>query len=373
MNWDSYLYRLASVFQDGEVQAVADRLFRESKGFDDPAMFYLWYDPAVKAGRAEELAPHHYFADHEVVCWRSSWDPNATVFMFKCGPPEGHAAAAKARLLKDWYMNHGHVHPDIGMFWLYAKGQYLAVDTGYTQRKRTRDHNTILVEGCGQGIDYNYWVYRGLPYDKFDPVKIEKVYLAKDYGYAMGDFGSAYHPPEKVGKLSLKRHVLITGKFLVVFDEMGSDRANTYTWLLHSDGPFAEKKGCLETIRNDARLAVYSLAPKEVKHEIGPTVVFRGKEPHEGKDEEVGHQLTLETPQKVMSNQFLTVLVPLGKDEPAPTKVDLVNLGRDRLELKITWPGGAEQNVSLDLSWKPGSTAGPATIGAAREPRGVPR
>ena len=121
--------------------------------------------------------------------------------MFRSGPPEGHKAAKKLEEISDWMLNAGHVHPDIGAFWMHAKGAYLVVDTGYTAKKYTRDHNTILVDGKGQGKDGSYWNERGYPYKRFDDVKVKKVHLQKEYGYALGDFGSAY--PASLGKLSM--------------------------------------------------------------------------------------------------------------------------------------------------------------------------
>src|SRR5688572_33369354 len=36
----------------------------------------------------EKQPASHYFTDHEVVYWRSSWSPDATAFAFKCRSEE---------------------------------------------------------------------------------------------------------------------------------------------------------------------------------------------------------------------------------------------------------------------------------------------
>ena len=177
--------------------AAADRLAGMGPGVDDPAMRFLWHDASVRPTALRDLPPYHYFPDHDVVLWRSSWEDDATCCMFKCGPPQGHLATAKLRQMDDWTMNSGHAHPDIGMIWLYARGAYLAVDTGYTAAKRTDDHNTLLVDGLGQGVDGSYWVYRGWPYERFDAVRMQKVHLEPAYGYAMGEGLSGGAEPDK--------------------------------------------------------------------------------------------------------------------------------------------------------------------------------
>src|SRR6266542_1611045 len=88
------LYRLAQRFQSGEVQGVAVWLKKFGQVNAEDYWSLLWYDPTVKAVPIERQPPSHYFADHEVVYWRSNWTKEATAFAFKCGPPEGHRTAS---------------------------------------------------------------------------------------------------------------------------------------------------------------------------------------------------------------------------------------------------------------------------------------
>ena len=83
------------------------RNWLESKGQVNAEEFwtFIWYNSAIKATPIDKQEKWHYFSDHEVVYWRSSWDDDATAFAFKAGPPEGHAAAAKLKLFPDWRLS----------------------------------------------------------------------------------------------------------------------------------------------------------------------------------------------------------------------------------------------------------------------------
>jgi hypothetical protein len=368
LNYRALLYRLASVFKDGACMATADRLAALGSSGDDPAMNFLWYDSAVRPANVEDLPTYHYFPDHDIVTWRSSWGPDATCCMFKCGPPEGHLAAGKLSKLDDWTMNSGHVHPDIGMFWLYARRHYLAVDTGYTAAKKTSDHNTLLVDGVGQGVDSSYWVYRGWPYSTFDAVRMRKVHLEKGYGYAMGDMSAAY-PQDKLGKLAIRRHVLMTERCLIVLDDISAEKEHTYSWLLHSDQDLKQTGGPIVTEAGDARLLTYVLSPREARVSMGPAIVNAGNAPGPGEPQQRGYQLTVENAAKDSSTRFLVVLIPAAEQEKDPLRVAGTRLDDGAAQVEITWPDAGTERITVDLGWAMGQGAGgrgPAVIEQTR-------
>ncbi len=343
------LYGIASALRDGNSQAAADRFAALGDNADDPSMYFLRYDPTVPSPPLAEFAPYHHFTDHDVVFWRSGWGADATCYMFRCGPPQGHLAAEKLKHLDDWTMNSGHVHPDIGAFWVFAKGRYLAVDTGYTASKRTDDHNTLLVDGVGQGVDGSYWVYRGWPYDVFDRVHVEKVHLGPEYGYAAGDMSAAY-PQDELGELSIKRHMVMAERFLLVVDDIDAERAHTYSWLAHSDYPFEKGDRTFVSQVGDVRLVTYSLAPEAVEAEVGPTIVKQGSAPGPGEDQQRGYQLVLNAAGKPGKTRIATLLVPVGEGETLP-RVEASAVEDDTVDVTIRWDSGKAENVSLDLGW----------------------
>ena len=365
VTYSRYILRgVARAFGDGVAQAMADEVGRKHAYNLDPAIEFLWLDPAVKAADLGAAAPYHHFKDNDAVFWRSGWDDAATCYAFRCGPVEGHSALAKSRRLKDWTMNHGHAHPDIGAFAMYARGAYLAVDTGYLCEKKAEHHNTLLVDGKGQVKDGSYWCYRGVPYERIDRIRILKVHLAKDYGYVCGDMSAAY--PDELGKLSIKRHLVMTKDWLLVVDELEADAARTWTWLVHTDGPvealegggrgvytsragaWVQQGGAWTWQPGDASLRVVALGDATLRAETGKCIVGGGGRPGQPMVQQRGYQLALTTPEPTKQHRSVVVLQPLGKGE-SPHDFRLLPGGGERY-VTVSTPGGS---MRLDLKWEP--------------------
>ena len=145
------LYNLAARFHSGEIQGVADWMKSLGHTGQEPWWTLVWHDDALAAEPMAKLNSFHRFADHDVVFWRTGWDAGATAIAFKCGPPEGHHTAETSIKYPDFHMEQGHVHPDAGSFILFAHGEYLTGDSGYAGVPKTIEHNTLLVDGKGQG------------------------------------------------------------------------------------------------------------------------------------------------------------------------------------------------------------------------------
>ncbi|NLF30479.1 MAG: DUF4962 domain-containing protein [Planctomycetes bacterium] len=351
--WNHMLYAVAAANRDGAARAVADRIVATGRDADDPGMQLLWTMRAdgVEPADLADLPPYHHFADHDVVAWRSGWDDDATCYLFRCGPPEGHAAADKLRRMKDWTMNSGHVHPDIGAFWIFAGGRYLAVDSGYTARKFTDDHNTLLIDGAGQGVDGNYWVYRGWPYARFDAARIVQTHLADDVGYVCGDFGAVYTPADKPLTLKLRRHLAMADRFLLVVDDMNDTAPHGLTWLLHTttDAPITADGMTFASTAGPARLVTYVLSPEKVIADIGPTEVLGGTAPGPGTLETRGHQLAIRTLEAAPRQRLVVLLLPLADGRPAPAGVRLEAATDSQVAVTIAWADRPAETVTLDL------------------------
>ena len=342
------LWGVAAATASGESQAAGNMYDHMKVEQDYPAMAFLWFDPEVEKVPFYEINPYHYFPDHGVVSWKSGWGKEDTSVLFRCGPPLGHRATEKLKEFDDWIMNCGHVHPDIGAFWLYAKGAYLAVDTGYLAEKWTRDHNTLLVDGKGQGADGSYWNERGIPYEIFDRAKIEAQYLCPEYGFVRGEFGSVYQP--QVPGVTVQRSLLMTKEWVLVVDDLSAESAHTFTWLCHADAEFVQAGDVHLSKLADASLAVFSLGSDALKSQLGPAVVVGGTSPGRGVPQQRGFQLQQSTETPTTSIRMIHLLVPLSPGQALPVigcQVDEKGI----LHLKVTGEGVGDQEVRLDLNW----------------------
>jgi hypothetical protein len=197
------LYRVAARFHDPEAQAVAERYaaFRHSNL--EEYWTLLWRDPALAPEPMHRFPLYHYFEDMGVVYFRTSWGADATAFALKAGPPEGHRAARLRARAPEWRMDSGHSHPDNGSFIIWAKGRYLTGDTGYAGQPQARHHNTITIDGVGQGIGDGHDVWRDMPYDQLDRVRIASVKAAPGSMTIEMEFAAAY--PATAGVRELHR------------------------------------------------------------------------------------------------------------------------------------------------------------------------
>ena len=355
-----FLWGQAQAEQSGESKLVADMYGQLHLDTDDPASAFLWYTSSVKPAALDAIRPYHYFPDVDVVSWRSAWTPDATCYLFRCGPPLGHSATAKLDQLKDWEMNTGHVHADIGSFYMYAKGAFLATTTGYTAEKWTRDQNTILIDGKGQAADGEYHNARGTPYKDLDDCRIDANFLSRDYGYASGEYGSAYS--HLVPGVKLRRSLLMTERYLLVIDDMSSEQEHELTWLCHNEAAFQAEGSAFVARSLQAALAVIPLSAEKLTSMMEPCMVMAGTKPGGGHQEQHGFQLSLTQAQPAKTARLINLLVPLGKDEKVPA-ASVTKQDTDSIELSLKWPNGKTENIALNPSWQSGKgTEGPATI-----------
>lgn len=293
--------------------AALDALIRwlqpRATPWEGNALFELvWGDPPPPAPvpMPDGVLPRaHHFASHEVLFWRSSWsDPEAVAAAFKAGPPEGHHATALLREWPDWRMNSGHAHPDAGSFILFARGKFLANDSGYTARKWTRDHNCLLIDGEGQLHDGRYHCFNHVDYRRLNEIRLENVRAEDDVMAATAVLEAAYD--EALWMRRVRRDfILIEGRWLVIRDTLESRDPRTYTFLWHSDRPPVEQApGRWLIDQGEARLVLLSLHAPEAT-EIRPTVIEAYTDvPDAGEKMQRGWHLAHHSP-SVRQHEFL--------------------------------------------------------------------
>jgi hypothetical protein len=228
------LYRLAGRFKDSQAQGVANWLDGLGQVNAEDFWSLAWYDPSVTPAPITKQQPWHYFADHDVLYWRSSWTPSATAIAIKGGPPEGHAATALARQFPDWHQEAGHAHPDAGSFIVYANGHYVTGDSGYAGLPRTDQHNTLLIDGKGQEMPgTTHDAFAGAPLERLNKIRLTALRVGLGSFALTADFGAAY-PPE-LGVQSAHRDFSFDGRVLTINDEVHTARPAAITSLIHSD------------------------------------------------------------------------------------------------------------------------------------------
>ncbi|HKC62390.1 MAG TPA: DUF4962 domain-containing protein, partial [Pyrinomonadaceae bacterium] len=313
------LYRLASRFRNGEAQGVAAWLKGLGQVNAEEFWSLLWYDPTVKAISIEKQERWHYFPDHEVVYWRSSWGKDATAFAFKCGPPEGHHAAELLLKFPDWRLSSGHAHPDANSFIIYSRGKYLTGDSGYAGVPLTAHHNTVLIDGRGQGLEgKGHDAFDGVPYDQLDKIRIVEAKLARDSVELRGDATNAYQP--ELGVVRFIRWFRFDMKNgFTVSDDVQTTKPRTFTALLHSDDRMTQiSANQFEIDAADTKLKINVNAPAQARAAIEPNDLTAPGPPgsvDKGEKQVRGLRLAVTTTHPATSARFVMTLKVEGRSE----------------------------------------------------------
>ena len=302
------LYNLASRYNNPEAQGVADWLKAKGQVNAEEFWTFIWHKNAIKSVPIERQEKSHYFADHEVVYWRSSWADDATAFAFKAGPPEGHSANAKLVQFPDWRLSSGHAHPDAGSFIIWSKGKYLTGDSGYAGVPLTEHHNTIVFGRKGQAKEGSgHDVFADVSYDRLDRIRISDVKSDDKHLSLTADLTSAYEADIGITSFMRRFEYTAPGDWLVT-DEIKTAKPQIITSYLHSDTKIVEKgKNLFEFEPGVASLFAEILSPTTFDAKIEKNILIAPGKPgsvDKGEAEERGVRLAISTPKPVDNAKF---------------------------------------------------------------------
>ncbi|WP_405392897.1 hypothetical protein OG596_36930 [Streptomyces sp. NBC_01102] len=287
---------------------------------------YLWYDPSVPAARPTETRA--FFPDLGLLAARTGWDEDATLVSFKASPGGGHTAwetSAKHRDELGWEtLNQGHHHPDSGSFVLVSQGAFLAVDEGYSNRKRAAHHNLLLVDGQGYADENRYHVYKDIPYERQARQRDVLVGAETGWAHATAEIAAMYDPALGVRRLDRTLVFTPSGR-LVLLDlaEAGAERE--WTFLLQTDRPTEPRPDGSRLIRSGAATAlVRQFAPHDasVTCEVTEVEANPTSSTPELRLTRTLHTLRSTAP-RASDGLFLTAVVPGG--EPAGERIECLD------------------------------------------------
>ena len=257
---DHILRHLARRYHDGHAQWLARQI--DEANLDAPGASWLnllWHDPSIPAKHPGALPTVHWFDDVGIVSARSDWSGDEALMVFKCGPFIGHKAIEEF----SYDPGGGHVHPDAGHFVLFAGGQWLLRDNGY-RSNRTDEHNTLLVNGCGQlgegdasFVGSQCLAVRARP-------RIKAVVTSPELDHVAGDVTEAY--PRDLGLKRFVRHLLwLKPNVLLVLDEVLCDRQRNLELRFHPESDVGETYGGGYLMYGDrSTLRIEPLTPEQV-------------------------------------------------------------------------------------------------------------
>jgi len=293
------LYDLAARFRDPEIQGVADWMKHDLKQANAEEWWsVVWHDGTLASTPIAKLPAWHRFEDADVVFWRSDWSAKATAVAFKCGPPEGHATTELLAKYPEWKLQEGHVHPDGNSFILFAKGKYLTGDSGYAGAAKTVEHNTLLVDGHGQGDEGAQQVWTRIPYAQLNESRLVSVKAdARGFEF-VGEGASAYEAA--LGLKQYRRMLTYTAGRLTVEDSLASAKPAVFTEMLHAEAKIVERgKAHFDFPNGDVSLHVALESPADAMTRVEPNILMAPGKPgsvEKGSPEQRGERLAATTP-----------------------------------------------------------------------------
>jgi hypothetical protein len=266
-------YKMASEYNNPHFQFYGDKLVREPMFEDEgfPNKFYwldfIFYDSNISAKSYTNLPLFKHFKDYDIVTMRSAWDDNATLIGFKCGPIVGHKNRKNPDMMKI-PLRPGHCHPDINSFTIFAHGQSLAIDDGYTFLKQTENHNTILVDGYGQAGGDKTWLEFYKFMERKPGPKIIYTQTTDQWDYVIGDAGNIYVDDAKLKHF--RRHLLfIKPDIIIIADDLLASKEVAFEWNLNARNPFYKiKQKYYETNSMGVRLNIHPILPENIPYRM---------------------------------------------------------------------------------------------------------
>ena len=150
--YNNFFLRAAAVHREGTVR---DALLRLETAVPTTQMYgwfsLLWDDPTLAREDMMKLPTSSFWPDIGFATMRESWDADAVAASFKCGPFGGYTLNEYIHSPgSSGYGNVAHDDPDANEF-LIAMGDELVFDSdGYSAKKMSAAHNTVLINGLGQ-------------------------------------------------------------------------------------------------------------------------------------------------------------------------------------------------------------------------------
>lgn len=310
---------------------------------------FLWFDPSAPSQGPEELPTSRYFADLGLVVGRTSWEDDAVMVSFKSSPGGGHKAwetSHRIRKEKNWTtLNAGHHHPDAGSFVLIGHNSYLALDEGYSSRKRTEHHNSILVDGHGFVNEDRYHVFENLDHEF--SASITTVTLGGGWTHAVSDTTPMYD--RSLGLKTVRRHLVMSPRgVVVVIDDLEAHGARSWTMLLQTQNPARQASPSTwvaDAGRGNLRITALDSAAKT---EVIRTAIHANPTSSTPDLAIEKVQYTLRrTAEKTPSARFVTVLEPRTWNDHEAADIEANAAGRV-ITVKILLRGTAEE-ISIDL------------------------
>lgn len=297
--------------------------------FDRPSLSkFIFYDDSV-AAQPPQLPTSVIFRDKGKAAFRSGWDKDAIVFLYRAGP------------------NFNHHHADQGAFLLNAFGETLVSEAGWsdyykdpyyvTYFTQAVGHSTILIDGDPESQSLpDTLQFKAL--NRYP--RITDSVTSEFYDGVGSELASVYK--DRLARY-VRRIVFIKPHYFVVWDDLEANGdAPRFDFLLYLPDRRKIKREGLTAIYNGdkASLAVRSFAGSNLKLSVEngriPYQVFSARTP--ATVPAAPAYLAFKTVNPLRETQFLTALIPAKTADSARTLINQMSeiTGKNVKAIRVT-------------------------------------
>lgn len=217
-----------------------------------PWMMLVYYDATVGEGDINNLPTEYLMADMGVAYLRDSWEEDAVLMMFKCGPYGGYKLNEYRNTNDFHYVNVAHDDPDANTFSIAMDNELVVHPGTYFSRKWTANHNTILVNGKGQigeGSQYT----QPVPETDMTTLSYLTSWKKGDDGRIIveGEAGNAYPDLKQFRRTA----IWLPQDYILILDHVAAEGEQEINWVAYADNAQfddpAAGKGHLKTQDGD--------------------------------------------------------------------------------------------------------------------------
>lgn len=308
--------------------------------FDRPSLSkFIFYDDSVapQQPKSPKLPTSRIFRDKGNAVFRSGWDKEAIILLYRAGP------------------NFNHHHADQGSFLLNAFGENLVTEAGWSDYYKDPYYATFFTQAIGHStvlVDGNPESQSIADTPQFAALnsypRITDAVTSEFYDSVSSDLASVYK--NRLERFT-RRIVFIKPHYFVIFDDLVA-KAETarFDWLLHlPDRSRIETQDQLAIYRGkQAALAVRAFAPGDLD-----VRVREGRVPY--------HDFATRTPpatpaqpafldlatKPMQATQFLVSLVPARTNAEAQTKAGKMSEVKNEQWFGIRTSRGSEMDLVM--------------------------
>lgn len=279
--------------------------------FDRPSLSkFIFYDDSV-APQPPRLPTSRIFRDKGNAVFRSGWDKDAIILLYRAGP------------------NFNHHHADQGSFLVNAFGENLVTEAGWSDYYKDPYYATFFTQAIGHStllVDGNpesQTIPDTRQFSALNSYPLITDSVTSDFFDGLGsELSSVYQ--DRLARY-VRRLVFVKPYYFVVFDDLKvNGKPARFDFLLHLPDRDKIKTDGLSAIYNGekASLAVRSFAPNDARLSVEnghiPYQVLSARTPPEMIAQPA--YLDFKTAKPLSETQFLTAVVP-AKNESAAQSV----------------------------------------------------